>query len=100
MGRFKEENTNYLINNWLENNGYKYTLATKGHSGMTRIYHTEDQYNVWVTINIHEKKVYLYKAYDCGGMVSEGEINIKDCCLDDLDTFINILDKELEPWIG
>jgi len=101
MGRFKNDNIINPISVWLSQKDFKNETGARGEKGLTKTYSVDDgYYYVWVTINLGKQKIYIYKEYDCGGMVGEDEIDIQDEWLKDLDIFIDEVDNVLERWIG
>lgn len=104
MGRFKnellEKDYNPLVD-FLLKNKFKKMDGARGEKGLTRIYPTDNElYDVWVTINLNEKVIYIYKEYNCGGQVGEDEILINKEYLENISIFVNFLDEALEFWIG
>lgn len=100
MGRFKSPYKHNSIYSWLVQQGYEDKTGAKGEEGYTNVYKINDLYYVWVTINLDEKKIYIYQEYNCGGCVGTDEINIDEEWLEDLDVFIDEVDQALEDWIG
>ena len=102
MGRFKNDayKSEDILANFLLEQGYENTSGARGEKGLTKIYSTcNELYDVWVTINLNDNKIYIYKAYECGGHISDDEINIPEHWKYRLDTFINEIDLCLSGWI-
>lgn len=100
MGRFKDKDTRTPIYNWLIEKGFNEESGARGESGLTKVYKQGEIYYVWVTVSFEDKKIYIYKEYDCGGKVDDAAIPIEKDWLKDLDVFIDNVDKTLQTWIG
>ena len=102
MGRFKNDaykSTN-IFNNFLIEQGYEDNTGARGEKGLTKIYSTcNGLYDVWVTINIDDDKIYIYKEYECGGYIGDDDIHIREDWKCDLETFIDKIDGCLSFWI-
>lgn len=99
MGRLKNESTSNPINKWLLEQGFKEETGARGENGLTKVYEVDSDY-VWITINLNECKIYVYKEMNCGGMLGDDEIDIRKEWFDSLEIFIENVDEELERWIG
>jgi len=101
MGRFKGEYVYDPIIKWLLSNGFENDGGPCGEEGYNRIYSVDNKfYYVWVTFNFNNKKLYIYKEYNCGGCVGSCEVDIADEWMADVNVFIDKTDEILESWIG
>lgn len=74
--------------------GFKKGSGPKGEHGYVNIYSLDDDaYNLWVTIDLENRHLYLYKEYECGGEIFSTDYAIEQYLLDNPDLFINWLDS-------
>lgn len=99
MGRFRNKNT---IVEWLLQNEYKYRHSElKSCCGYEKLYGIEKGLlYVRIIFNFNEQKIYISEEYSCGGTTKEDEVDIEKEWLNDLEIFIDNVDKKLECWIG
>lgn len=88
----------------LQQYGFEWTtFYTDGKiKGWQNLYH-HDIYYLWVNVCPEDKKVYLYKEYDCddcSGEVWEGEEDIPYDMNIESEKFIEWLDKLIDSKIG
>lgn len=99
MGRFKDSGETGIIA-WLKEHKYEKGTGAQGQPGYVHIYEIEDKNYVYVTINIEQKKIYVYKEDCVESYINSSTIDIESDWLTDLESFIDNVDKVLESWIG
>lgn len=108
MGKFKNimESThiNSEIEKYLLQNGFKYIQYVYGDNyGYQRLFENIDNglHNVYVHCDLENKMLSIYKEYECGGYVDSYECNIPEDLIvnDDVDKFIEWLDRECETYL-
>lgn len=83
----EEESRQFLIKL-----GFRYgDIGAQGESGYTKIIPHDENEILWITINLQEKKVYLYNEWDCGGKLWERTYDIP-FFIENKTEFINWLD--------
>ena len=94
MGRVKDIFKNKGITDKLIPMGFDYGSGPQGESGYVKTFR-DGAYCLWVTVNFHENKLYLYNEFDCGGLLWQRDCDIPEDALEDCDKFIDWLDEEV-----
>lgn len=94
MGRIKDIFKNKSITEKLIAMGFDYGRGPQGESGYVRTFR-DGTYCLWVTVNFHENKLYLYNEFECGGLLWKRNCNIPEDVIGDCDRFIEWLDSEV-----
>lgn len=94
MGRIKDVFKNTSIADKLIAIGFDYGVGAQGEMGYVRTFQDGD-YCLWVTVNFHENKLYLYNEFECGGLLWKRDCDIPEDVLEDCDKFIDWLDSEV-----
>lgn len=93
MGLFKDNINQDLQYTFLLNLGFKYNLYGK-EDYIKTIHHNEIEI-LWITVNLQERKVYLYNEWDCGGRLWQKEYNIPQKVLANESDFVDWLDRKI-----
>ena len=94
MGRFLEKKDPII--EALTELRYVKSSGVIGYHGYENCYSIkEGYYYMWVTISLSDNKIYLYEEYSC-----RGEKSFEELVKEDIDIFLETIDKILEPYIG
>ena len=87
------------IKEWLNKSGYTYgpRSGPMGEEGYTKVFRIEF-YNTWVTINIENKIINIYREYECGGEISKGTIRFSSKILIDVETFSSTINHKIKDY--
>lgn len=97
MGIFKDNISLDLQYIFLINLGFKYgeRSGAQGKTGYTKIIHHNENETLWITVNLQERKVYLYNEWDYGGKLWQREYSIPQFVLGSESKFADWLDEKI-----
>jgi hypothetical protein len=94
------KNKNQIIQ-CLENNGFELGSGAQGEKGWVKVISTDNNlYDFWFTINLKEKKIYIYKEYCCGGHIYDWVETIEDEWFEDVDLFEDEMNDIIDDYIN
>lgn len=105
MGKIKNliKEANSEIVNCLTKAGFKYESFVCGSNyGYQKGFEVDNGlYYTYIHCDLKNRKLNVYKEYDCGGEVASYVCDIPDELIDhdDANAFIEWLDEETEPWL-
>ena len=108
MGKFKniteKKNIHSEIERYLLENGFEYVQYVYGDNyGYQRLFEGVDNglHCVYVHCYLVDRKLSIYKEYECGGYVDSYECDIPDDLIenDNIDDFVDWLDDECERYL-
>ena len=103
MGRFKGKGHDRSdITLWLVSNGFFYRNGTSpSTTGYRKAFAMPGEpCHVWITVNLDDMIIYVFKEYDGGGKKAGCTIAVKEEWMQNRDVFINAVDERLIEWIG
>lgn len=95
MGIFKDDLNLGLQYTFLLKLGFRYSNGAQGESGYTKTIHHNGNEKLWITVNLQERKVYLYNEWDCGGELWKKELYVPDSILRNEEKFVDWLDEKI-----
>lgn len=93
MGLFKDSINLDSKYAFLLNLGFEYNRFGK-EDYIKTINHNEIEV-LWITVNLQERKVYLYNEWDCGGELWSREYDIPEEILSNEKDFVDWLDEKI-----
>lgn len=105
MGKLKnfiKESNSEIVNHLLQA-GFKYdTFVCGSNYGYQKGFSVDEGlYYTYIHCDLENRKLNVYKEYDCGGEVASCECNIPNYFIDhdDVDGFIDWLDEKTESYL-
>lgn len=97
MGIFKNDLNIGLQYAFLLKLGFKYgeRSGAQGETGYTKTIHHNGNETLWITVDVRDKKVYLYNEWDCGGELWKKTLYVPDSILKSEKDFVEWLDGKI-----